>query len=50
SIGVATVPHPNIHAAKELIVAADEALYRAKRSGRNQVQVADRREARAQRA
>jgi len=50
SIGVATVPHPNIHAAKEIIVAADEALYRAKRSGRNQVQVADRREARAQRA
>jgi len=50
SIGVATVPHPNIHAAKELIVAADEALYRAKRGGRNQVQVADRREARAQRA
>jgi len=50
SIGVATVPHPNIHAAKELIVAADEALYRAKRGGRNQVQVADRREAHAQRA
>ena len=37
SIGVATVPHPNIHAAKELIVAADEALYRAKRSGRDRV-------------
>ena len=37
SIGVATVPHPNIHAAKELIVSADGALYRAKHAGRNQV-------------
>jgi len=38
SIGVATVPHPRIHSAKELIVAADKALYRAKKNGRNQVQ------------
>jgi two-component system, cell cycle response regulator len=37
SIGVATVPHPNIHAAKELIVASDTALYGAKHAGRNQV-------------
>jgi len=37
SIGVATIPHPNIHAAKELIVTADGALYRAKHAGRNQV-------------
>ncbi len=42
SIGVASVPHSRIHTAKELIVAADKALYRAKKSGRNQVQ-ADRR-------
>ncbi len=38
SIGVATVPNPRIHSAKELIVAADKALYRAKKNGRNQVQ------------
>jgi diguanylate cyclase (GGDEF)-like protein len=38
SIGVATVPHARIRSAKELIVAADKALYRAKKNGRNQVQ------------
>jgi diguanylate cyclase (GGDEF)-like protein len=49
SIGVAAVPHPKIHAAKELIVAADNALYRAKNGGRNQVQAEERQvEARAQ--
>jgi len=41
SIGVATVPHARIHSAKELIVAADKALYRAKKNGRNQVQAAE---------
>ncbi|MGZ5433627.1 MAG: diguanylate cyclase, partial [Thermoanaerobaculia bacterium] len=30
SIGVASVPHSRIHSAKELIIAADRALYRAK--------------------
>ena len=37
SIGVATVPNPKIHAAKELIIASDNALYAAKHAGRNQV-------------
>jgi two-component system cell cycle response regulator len=41
SIGVATVPHARIKSSKELIVAADKALYRAKKNGRNQVQAAD---------
>jgi diguanylate cyclase (GGDEF)-like protein len=44
SIGVASVPHSRIHTAKELIVAADKALYRAKRAGRNQVQAEKRRD------
>jgi two-component system cell cycle response regulator len=44
SLGVASVPQSRIHSAKELIVAADRALYRAKRNGRNQVQAERRRE------
>ena len=44
SIGVASVPHSRIHTAKELIVSADRALYRAKKSGRNQVQAEKRRD------
>jgi two-component system cell cycle response regulator len=44
SIGVSTVPHSRIHSAKELVVAADKALYRAKRNGRNQVQGEKRQE------
>jgi two-component system cell cycle response regulator len=44
SLGVASVPHSRIHTSKELIVAADKALYRAKRRGRNQVQAEMRRD------
>ncbi len=45
SIGVATVPHSShIRSAKELVVAADKALYRAKKNGRNQVQAEKRRD------
>jgi two-component system, cell cycle response regulator len=38
SIGIATVPRSALASARELIEAADRALYRAKRNGRNQVQ------------
>jgi len=44
SIGVASVPQSRIHSAKELIIAADKALYRAKRNGRNQIQAEKRRD------
>ncbi len=44
SIGVASVPASRIHNSKELIIAADKLLYRAKKNGRNQVQAEKRRE------
>jgi two-component system, cell cycle response regulator len=45
SLGVASVPRSTINGSKELIVAADKALYRAKKGGRNQVQAERRRDA-----
>jgi len=44
SIGIAAVPQSRIHSAKQLVVQADKALYRAKRAGRNQVQAERRRD------
>lgn len=37
SIGVARCPDPRLHDASELVVAADECMYLAKRSGRNRI-------------
>ena len=37
SLGVSSFPHRNVLSSEQLLLTADEALYRAKAGGRNQV-------------
>ena len=39
SIGIATAPNPKIDTGERLVDASDQAMYRAKRAGRNRIEL-----------
>ena len=41
SLGIATLPHPEVREEDDLIALADKALYKAKRNGRNRIEISE---------